>query len=101
MAGYFYESVEFPNSNHIARWDIATSTWHALGSGLNDRTTAVAVAGSDVYAGGWFTNAGGIGNADYIARWDTSNSTWNALGSGVNDTVYAIAVEGSDIYVGG
>ena len=73
-------------------------TWYTLGGGVNDRVTSLAVSGSDVYVGGWFTEAGGS-PAGYIARWD--GSSWHALGSGVNDGVYAIAVSGSDVYVGG
>lgn len=73
--------------------------WHALGSGMNDAVMAIAVAGVDIYAGGYFTDTGGIASADYIARWD--GSAWHALGSGLNDTVFAIAVAGSGVYVGG
>ncbi len=75
-------------------------TWSTLGSGLNGEVTAIAVSGSDIYVGGWFTTAGGI-SANYIARWDSTTSTWSALGSGLNNVVMAIVVSGSDIYVGG
>ena len=54
--------------------------WNDLGGGLNEWVFDIEVVGSDIYVGGWFTNAGGNPNADYIARWD--GSTWNALGSG-------------------
>src|SRR2546425_160268 len=61
--------------------------------------SALAVAGSDVYAGGRVTTAGGSG-ATNIAKWDGSN--WTALGSGMNGYgVYALAVSGSDVYAGG
>jgi hypothetical protein len=59
---------------------------------------ALAVSGTNVYAGGdWFT----------IAKWD--GSSWSALGSGMSGsispsiapTVYALAVSGSDLYAGG
>jgi len=39
--------------------------------GLSDTVSAVAVEGPDVYAGGGFTDAGGVANADRIARWGT------------------------------
>ena len=60
---------------------------------------AVAVAGSAVYVGGTFTDAGGDGDADRIARW--AGSAWNSLGSGLNAIVYAVEVVGPNVYVGG
>jgi hypothetical protein len=76
-----------------------SNTWHALGSGLNNGVHALAVAGPDVYVGGYFTDAGGNPNADYIARWD--GSSWHALGGGLNGPARAVAVEGPKVYVGG
>ena len=67
--------------------------------GPNAHVYALAVSGSDVYAGGDFTTAGGSA-ANNIAKWD--GSSWSALGSGMNgDSVYALAVSGSDLYAGG
>jgi hypothetical protein len=51
-----------------------------------------------VYAGGYFSTAGG-NSASCIAKWD--GSSWSALGSGMNDQVYALAVSGSTLYAGG
>src|SRR5438046_1901031 len=59
---------------------------------------ALAVSGSDIYAGGTFTTAGGSA-ANYIAKWD--GSSWSALSSGMNLYVSALAVSGTDLYVGG
>ncbi len=72
----------------------------ALGLGLNDRVSALAISGTDLYAGGYFTNAGGV-VANYLAKWN--GSSWTALGSGMNryGYVYALRVSGSDLYVGG
>jgi len=76
-------------------------TWNALGTGIsNGNVLAIAISGSNVYVGGFFTDAGGNANADYIARWN--GSTWSALGSTpLNDYVGAIALSGSNVYVGG
>ena len=79
--------------------EAAAASWQALGTGLNTTVRAIAVSGSDVYVGGFFTDAGGNPNADKIARWD--GATWQALDTGLSSTVYAIAVSGSDVYVGG
>jgi hypothetical protein len=89
-------------ANNIARWD--GSSWSALGSGTSGGVawepgvSALAVSGSDVYAGGSFTTAGGQG-ASNIAKWD--GSSWSALGSGISGDVYALAVLGGDLYAGG
>ena len=48
---------------------------------MNDSVYALAVSGSDLYAGGEFTTAGGSA-ANYIAKWN--GSSWSALGSGMN-----------------
>ena len=45
---------------------------------------ALAVSGSTLYAGGYFTTAGGSA-ANYIAQWN--GSSWSALGSGMNSDV--------------
>jgi hypothetical protein len=97
--------------NNIAEWN--GSTWLALGSGLagvSDASLltgvfALAVSGSDLYAGGNFTTAGG-NPANYIAKWD--GSSWSPLDSGTAGTtpgtygyVHARAVSGSDLYAGG
>src|SRR5206468_3010042 len=74
------------------------SSWSALGSGMDSTVFALAVSGSNVYAGGVFTTAGG-GAAHYIAKWN--GSSWSALGSGLNGTVVAVAASGSDMYAGG
>jgi len=51
-----------------------------------------------VYAGGYFTTAGGSA-ARNIAKWN--GNSWSALGSGMNDDVKALAASGTDLYAGG
>src|SRR2546423_6746080 len=72
--------------------------WTSLGSGLNNTVQALAVSGSDLYAGGKFTMAGSS-TVNYIAKWN--GTTWSALGSGVNGYVRALVVSGTNLYVGG
>ncbi len=109
-------------ANKVAKWD--GSAWSALGAGdgngvgpaLITRTVnALAVVGTDLYVGGFFTlaNVGGTGatpalTANNIAKWDGGN--WSAVGSGdgngVNRVgssggVFALAANGTDLYVGG
>ena len=56
-------------------------------------------AAGNLYAGGFFTTAGGV-SANYIAKWD--GSSWSALGSGIDNLVLALAVDGAgNLYAGG
>src|SRR6266403_5079889 len=77
---------------------ISDANWTTVGSGMSNGVLALAVSGGDLYAGGAFTNAGGVA-ANYIAKWD--GSSWSALGSGMNGVVRALAVSGSNLYAGG
>ncbi|MDO9068001.1 MAG: FlgD immunoglobulin-like domain containing protein, partial [Deltaproteobacteria bacterium] len=45
------------SANRIAKWN--GTTWETLGSGMNNEVWGLVASGSDVYAGGWFTMAGG------------------------------------------
>ena len=89
------------SANNIAKWN--GTAWSALGSGMAyggnyAPVSALAVSGTDLYAGGWFTTAGG-GPANYIAKWN--GTSWSALGSGMDNSVSALAVSGTDLYAGG
>ena len=93
-------------ANRVAKWD--GSSWSALGSGISGgigegyaQVSALAVSGSDLYAGGSFTTAGG-NPATNVAKWN--GSSWSALGSGLGGSfpsVSALAVSGSDLYAAG
>src|SRR5439155_21395734 len=71
------------NANYIAKWD--GSVWTTLGLGVNNAVYAMAVSGTNLYAGGRFTIATKTGVApltvNRIAKWD--GSTWSTLGSGM------------------
>jgi hypothetical protein len=89
-------------ANHVAKWN--GNSWSALGSGIGGDplrrkyASVLTIAGSNLYVGGFFTNAGG-GRANWIAKWN--GSSWSALASGMNSNVTALAVSGSHLYVGG
>ena len=98
--------------NRVARWD--GSAWSALsgpsGTGVDSSVIALAVfddgTGPALYAGGWFSTAGGV-TVNRVARWD--GSAWSALsgpsGTGVDGSVSALAVFddgcGPALYAGG
>lgn len=68
-----------------------TDSWAVLGEGMNGSVSAVVTApDGSVYAGGWFTEAGGA-SANYVAKWD--GTAWSPLGSGVNSNVYDLALD--------
>ena len=93
------------NLGRIARYDTTAGTWHALNNqGLDSTVFALAVSGSDLYAGGEFgqTGDGSLANLGHIARYDTTAGAWHALNNqGLDDDVRVLAVSGSDLYVGG
>ena len=115
VGGWFGNAAGLAKADRVAKWD--GSTWSALGDNLNGSGTngaisgnvsALAVSGTDLYVGGYFTDAAGLAKADRVAKWD--GSTWSALGDDLNgsgtngaldDTVYALAASGSNVYVGG
>ena len=95
------------SSVHIARWD--GSSWSTLDRGLGsvvDGVNTLAVfddgSGPALYAGGDFTNAGGV-PANNVAKWN--GSSWSTLGSGMNDYVGALIAfddgTGPALYAGG
>ncbi len=95
-------------ANRIAKWD--GNVWSALGSGIagdnagNPPTlfypivTRLAVSGTNLYAAGYFTMAGGE-YATNIAKWN--GVTWSSLGSGLGGSIYAVACDETDLYAGG
>ncbi len=91
------------SASQVARWDVATNSWHPLGSGVSGgRVFAIAVQGDNVYVGGEINQAGGQ-SINHIAKWNTQDGTWSSLGNGVNDIVWQItpSEDGYSVYVGG
>ncbi len=99
VGGKFATAGGVPALN-IARWN--GNAWSALGSGLRGRPNStpvegLAFLGSDLYATGNFTNAGGIA-AGRVAKWD--GSAWSSLGSINGMGIRAVSNSGS-IYICG
>ena len=75
-----------------------------VGLGFGDEhrvrlVNALAVSGTNLYAGGYFTTAGGVA-ATNIAQWN--GSSWSALGSGMRSLrLMTLAVSGTNLYAGG
>ena len=85
---------------NAARWN--GSTWSALGTGLktppnSGAVSALAFLGTDLYAFGNFTNAGGV-TASGLAKWN--GATWAAFGALNGNITRAISNAGS-LYIAG
>jgi hypothetical protein len=88
--GGTFERIDDVVMNNVARWD--GSHWRSLGQGLfgekpwvpNDNpftsVNALLSDGTNIYAGGSFTNASGV-PAQNVACWD--GVQWSALGAGL------------------
>jgi hypothetical protein len=108
-AGGRFTTADGSPAQSIAKWN--GNSWSGLGEGIGGggfvtpAVSGLALSGSDLYAGGAFTTAGGSA-ANYIAKWN--GSCWSALGLGMGGgnfpnygTVNVLAVSGSDLYAGG
>lgn len=91
--------------NSIARWN--NDDWAPLGGGvrqdpLSGQVHALAVRGTDVYAGGVFNRAGEVAALN-VAHWN--GTTWAPLGAGLGGNgavvrALAVGVDGT-LYAGG
>jgi len=100
FAGGRFSSAGGKPAGNIARYNLADSTWHALGAGVNNYVEDLKLIGNDLYVGGWFTEAGGA-PANYIARYNITEDSWHSVGDGLNDSVYALTVIENNLYLGG
>ncbi|MBK6408935.1 MAG: T9SS type A sorting domain-containing protein [Flavobacteriales bacterium] len=57
---------------------LSAQTWEPVGSGASSTVYALEPFGGELFAGGVFTEIGGV-NTNYLARWD--GSEWNAVGN--------------------
>ena len=116
IGGRFTDAAGIATADYVAKWN--GSAWSALGSNgsgdgaLNNWVQALAIDGTNVDVGGWFTDAGGVATADYVSQWN--GSSWSGLGSDGSGggaiapspeapapVVFALAVSGTDLFVGG
>jgi hypothetical protein len=81
---------------------INAQTWSTLGAGIGagyyHSVHAFATYNAELYAGGYFTSAGGM-PANNIAKWNGTN--WLPVGTGTSSTVRSLAVYNGELYAGG
>lgn len=91
-------------ADNLAKWN--GTNWSSVGEattnvqGLDQPIFALAAAGSALYAGGSFRQAGSAA-AEGLTQWDGSSWTSFYTGAFTGTQVYAVAVAGSAVYVGG
>lgn len=81
--------------------NLAAQSWFPLGSGVNDKVRTIIKARiGGIYAGGDFTNAGGL-SALHTARWNGTN--WNRMDSNgfLSNNVYTLNESNFTLYAGG
>ncbi len=102
------------DANRVARWDLDTGTWSAIGTGggngVNDYVYALLVIGTDLYIGGQFNQVNCMSDfpcdgiaANGIIRW--TGASWenvgNEGGNGVDGPVVVLEPSETGLYVGG
>ena len=98
VGGQFHRAGGSVEVSNIAKWNGAT--WSSVGKGVDSTVQALLLSGNNLFATGYFSDAGGK-KANMIARWDFTDSSWHPLGSGLNDAGLSLTPLGNDIYVGG
>lgn len=102
-SGMIFPNQDVVDALRVARWDGAQ--WHALesgsGNGMSAFVHALATNGSELFVGGWFSeaNVGDPQPANNIVAW--TGSSWTALEYGALATIRAVVVDGDDVFIGG
>ncbi len=98
VGGSFNQAGDITASS-IAMWD--GEAWHALGSGVTGKVTAIALENGNVYVGGSdISEAGGV-EVMNVAKWD--GQSWHAMGDGLTryNYVNALVAHNDTVYAGG
>jgi trimeric autotransporter adhesin len=96
VGGVFDHVGDVP-ANGVARMELATGRWEALGAGVTylgspGEVHALAVGGGRLWVGGSYDTAGP--HTTYaLASWDTGTGAWAAYGTGIRNGDFAGAVD--------
>lgn len=108
FVGGRFDGVGFTWLGSVARFDLASNRWSALGEGsaigVDGAVHALAVSGDQLLVGGYFERAGATA-ARNLALYDIASNEWSALGggevTGVDRGIAAVAIDDYSIYIGG
>ncbi|RPI22880.1 MAG: hypothetical protein EHM61_21140 [Acidobacteria bacterium] len=102
-AGGYFGAAAGVTLNGVGKWDGAS--WSPLGTGVSitgasgDVYSLLFDSAGNLYAGGYFSSAGGV-PAENIAKWNGTG--WSALGLGLNGYVRALAMDATgNLYAAG
>jgi len=108
--GGFFSTAGGGSAKSVAKWNVGGATWSSLPSGgganngTNGNVRTIAISGTGVHVGGFFSTAGGS-SANNIALWN--GATWTSLpvgggsNNGTTEIVRSMAFGGPHLYVGG
>ena len=113
--GGTFSITSLPGVYCMAKWNILTKTWSAIGTkkaisgNFNAGMHSFAVDGDFIYMGGRFNTIGDIFNLGSIIKYNTTNNTWINIGNFVNvaapkgseATVNHIVIHGGKVYMAG
>lgn len=101
IGGSFTE-VDGVSANRVAKYDISSSTWTPLGSGVNNMVSTLELINDHLYVGGSFTSAGGS-NAFKVTRYDLNTEEWAPFYNGftASSSVRDMSFVGEILFVGG
>jgi hypothetical protein len=94
-------SGQVSGTSCIAKWNSNTNLWTAVGTGIGGsvpEVNAIVTMGTDIYAAGSFTTAGGSPVTN-VAKWN--GTAWSAVGTTLTTTVNSLAVFNNTLYAGG
>ncbi len=106
--GGVFTTAGYLTLNGLVEWDETTSSWQKISDGSEDKgiydggIIALASSDNDLYAGGYFSIAGGV-YANNIAKWNGSEWDHMSMGyiNGIKGDVHSIFIDGDNVYVGG
>ena len=97
--GTFSSAGSKPGTTGLARYDLNTGRWNALGTGISGGYNWVysfEVFENNLFVGGDFSHAGDL-PVNKVARWDLNSQSWSSLGSGLGEVVVGGVIE-SGVY---
>ena len=108
-AGGLFTHIGQQNRNCIVALDPSTglaTSWSPTILDVGGVVTALAVDGTKVYLGGWFTTFAiptfpFTTTRNYIAEFNSTASTPTSWNPSANDYLYALAVDATNVYAGG
>jgi trimeric autotransporter adhesin len=103
--GYLYVGGQFTqagglSASRIARLNLDTNTWEALGNGVDGTVRALALHNNHIYVGGDFNRASGTFSRR-ITRYDTQTGEWYHFQQDLNQSVQDILVHDNQVYITG